>query len=241
MKDSGSDIGIVFIHGICGNCSIFDFLEPEVPPGWVVKMVTLPGHGGNALAFSQTSMKEWKQAAAKAVDDLAARCSRIFAVGHSMGCLLLLEQAAMGRVESLFLLNPPMKAWLRQPLFTNLRRIASGRMGTDPTTLATAKACGISIDHNPMHYYGWLPRFLELLASIRTTNRRILPSVACPIRAFVSANDEMVSPSSARAFDGHPTTRLTILPSSTHLYYAPADRDEILAQFRLWLAEPRQR
>lgn len=236
MNDPKSGIGIVFIHGICGNCSIFDFLEPEVPQGWTMKMVTLPGHGGDALAFSRSSMKEWRQAACQAIDELSAGCSRILGVGHSMGCLLLLEQAAKGRVESLFLLNPPMKAWLRQPLFTNLRRIATGRMGSDPTTLATAKACGISIDFNPLHYYGWLPRFIELLERIRITNRRVLPGVACPIRAFVSARDEMVSPSSARAFDGHPTTSLTILPSSTHLYYAPADRATILAQFRLWTA-----
>lgn len=224
-------LGIVFIHGICGNCSIFDFLLPEVPQGCVVKMVTLPGHGGNALDFSQASMRKWRRRAAQAVDELSATCERVYGVGHSMGCLLLLEQAAQGRVQRLFLLNPPMKVHLREPLFSNIIKVATGRVDHDPTALATAKAYGIAVDLNPLHYYGWAARFIELFDRIRRVKRHTLAQVRCPVWAFVSLHDEMVSPASACAFAGHPTTCLTFLPDSTHLYYAPADRKTMIGRF----------
>lgn len=225
-------LGIVFIHGICGNCSIFDFLEPEVPQGAVVRMVTLPGHGGNALDFSQASMRRWRESARQAVDELAASCSRVIGVGHSMGCLLLMELAARGRLEKLFLLCPPMKVRLRQPLFANIAKVAAGRVGQDPTAIASAKAYGIAVDLNPLHYYGWAARFLELFSAIRHAKRQTMAQLQCPVWAFVSARDEMVSPDSARCFASHPTARLAILPSSTHLYFAPADRRAVADQFR---------
>lgn len=52
--------GIMFVHGIVGNNRIFDFLKPLVPENYQVRNVDLQGHGGDALAFSRTSMSRWK-------------------------------------------------------------------------------------------------------------------------------------------------------------------------------------
>lgn len=51
---------VLFVHGIVGNNSIFDFLTPALPDGIAVRRVSLEGHGGNALDFSKASMKRWK-------------------------------------------------------------------------------------------------------------------------------------------------------------------------------------
>ena len=69
--------GILFVHGIVGNNRIFDFLLPSVPEKYDVKYIVLDGHGGDALDFSRTSMKVWRQQ----VEDAGTT--------ESIGCILM--------------------------------------------------------------------------------------------------------------------------------------------------------
>lgn len=59
---------LLFIHGIVGNCRIFDFLLPYIPEGFNVRFLNLAGHGGNALDFSQASMSVWRKQVAEALN-----------------------------------------------------------------------------------------------------------------------------------------------------------------------------
>ena len=54
-------IAVLFVHGFTGNNAIFDFLTPLVPSDYHVEQFTLDGHGGDAKAFSRTSMQKWKE------------------------------------------------------------------------------------------------------------------------------------------------------------------------------------
>ncbi len=242
--------GIVFVHGIVGNLRIFDFLMPLLPgiltydnsasdnltsDDYVVKSITLDGHGGNANDFSHTSMKRWKAQVEENVNDLAKQCDRIIGVAHSMGCLLLLDQASKDRISKLFLLNPPMVIKPKWDLFRNAFKVAIGQTKNDPVAAAAKDAYGVSLDFNPLHYYGWLQRYLELFAEVRRVRKEVLRDVKCPVRVFLSARDEMVSPTSAEVLNVLQDAKVTLLPTSTHYYYSPSDREIICREFRDFL------
>lgn len=224
--ESDTKTAVVFVHGIVGNPEIFDFLREIIPEGVATHSVSLAGHGGNALDFSKASMSEWKAQTLEAVKAYKARGFRVMGVGHSMGCLLLMEVAAPSVIDRLFLMNPPLRISLRSGMLKNALKVATGRWKSDAVARAAHDAYGISIDLNPLHYYGWPMRYAELFAGIARVRRRVLPALPCPVSAVLSARDEMVSPISANYLPD-----ATILPDSTHYYYAPTDRETICREF----------
>ncbi len=217
--------GIVFVHGIVGNNRIFDFLVPLVPDGWRVKWVILDGHGGDALGFSRASMDGWKRQVKEAVEEMKAGCDEVIGVGHSMGCLLLLEDALKVNLAGLFLLNPPIKLQIRGRLFVNSLKVAMGLTKNDEVAKAAKDAYGISLDYNPLHYYGWPKRYLELFAEIRRIRRVLADGVPCPTIAMLSCKDEMVSLTSAEIFENARDADVVLLPKSHHYHYSAADQE----------------
>ncbi len=235
--DTGnSRYGIVFVHGIVGNNRIFDFLKPMVPGEYEAVDIVLEGHGGDALDFSRASMARWKAQVNECIDSLSARCDTVIAVGHSMGCLLLLDKSTGGSISRLFLMNPPMSIRPRPGLLINAVKVATGRTDNDPVAYAAKEAYGISLDLNPLHYYGWPARYIELFREIRRARLHVLPEVKCPVRVMLSRKDEMVSLSSGNVFKTLPSATVTELPSSTHYYYSPTDRTLITRQFNEFIS-----
>ncbi|MDE6278298.1 MAG: alpha/beta fold hydrolase [Muribaculaceae bacterium] len=234
-KEACAKTVLLFVHGIVGNNRFFDFLLPLVQDKYEVAFVDLKGHGGNALDFSKASMEQWKTQVEKAVENLSRRFSRIVGVGHSMGCLLLMEQAALGLMSGLFLLNPPMRISPKIRMFSNILKVATGNLLNDPVAAAAKKAYSISFDFNPLHYYGWPSRYLELFAEAKRAKKNLIPCIQIPVDVILSRRDEMVSPSSAEVLANLPDVKMTILPNSTHYYYPAEDRKQIEVEFRHFL------
>ncbi len=229
-------VGIVLVHGIVGNNRIFDFLLPLIPEDCRVKFVVLEGHGGNALAFSRASMNGWKRQVEDAVSDMARHCSKVLAVGHSMGCLLLLEEAFKGNLAALFLLNPPLKLRIRSRLVSNSFKVALGKTDKDEVAKAAEEAYGISLDFNLLHYYGWPKRYLELFAEIRRVRRLLGRGVPAPVYAVLSEKDEMVSVSTAAVLKDASIAKVTVIPGSHHFHYTAADRKIVCKEFSEFLS-----
>ncbi len=227
--------GIVFVHGIVGNNRVFDFLVPLIPESWCVKWVVLEGHGGDALGFSRASMDGWKRQVVNAVAEMRAECENVIGVGHSMGCLLLLEEALKGNLGALFLLNPPLRIRIRVRLFRNSLKVALGLTENDEVAMAAKEAYGISLDPNPLHYYGWPKRYLELFAEIRRIRRLLADGIPCQTTAILSCKDEMVSTFSAEIIKKTSDVKVIYLPNSHHYYYSPLDRIVIIKVFSAFL------
>ena len=221
---------ILFIHGIVGNCSIFKFLLPYLPEGSNVKFMNLEGHGGDALAFSKTSMSVWRKQVEEAVDEIKEN-GPVAIVAHSMGCLLALEQASMGKIDRLFLLNPPLKIRIHWRMFANAIKVITGHYKHDPIASAAKDSYGISMDFNPLHYYGWPARYLELFTYIAKI-RKLQPKVMNRSYAFLAANDEMVSVQSKDWIERWDNFTSIILSSSNHYYYSDQDRNLIANCFK---------
>ena len=107
-----------------------------------------------------------------------------------------------------------------------------GNMLNDPVITAAKSAYGVSLDFNPLHYYGWPKRYLELFAEVKRVREIVIPDLQIPVDVILSRRDEMVSPSSAEVFTNLPDVNITILPNSTHYYYPVEDRKIIVDEFQ---------
>ncbi|MDE6285800.1 MAG: alpha/beta fold hydrolase [Muribaculaceae bacterium] len=237
MTTAAKRIGLLFIHGIAGNNSIFEMLHPLAQQAADTEYILLEGHGGNALDFSRTSMKRWKAQVYEAVAEFSGRCDSVVIVGHSMGCLFALEQAAKGRVAALFLMNPPLRIRPTLGALRNAFGVAMGLTHSRPVAAAAKKAYGISLDFNPFHYYGWPVRYMELWREAGRIREAVVSEVKCPVKVILSRLDEVVSLSSAEAFKNKCNAAVKVLAESSHYYYPDCDRERIIALFADLLKE----
>ena len=223
-----SDLAILFIHGIVGTPNHFRFLMPLVPEDISVVNVLLDGHGKGVKDFSGTSMKKWEQQITDVVNELAQAHGQIWIVAHSLGCLLAIEQAVNNpKITKLLLLAAPLKVSLRPRMFVNTLSVYLDRIDPNNEERVAAKASySIAGDKNLLHYIGWIPRYLELLAKIRKT-RRIIDFVKIPCVAIQSFRDEMVSNRSRAILEKNPAISIVELENSGHYYYPKQDISRI--------------
>lgn len=226
---------ILFVHGIVGNSDFFDFLVDALPRGVHTVALTLSGHGGNALDFSKASMAQWIAQVDEAAKNLKAKHKKVIIVAHSMGTLFAINQAVDGRADALFLLNPPLKLRLTRRLFTTPVKVMLGYID-NAATEAARDAYGIAIDRNPLHYYGWPARYIELFREIIRT-RKIVGRLRCKLHVFISGRDEMISPSVASYFTAIPGSHITMMPYSGHYFYLRSDRAAILQSLTTFIEE----
>lgn len=226
----GAKAAVLFLHGIVGSPDHFRPFLSLVPETMSALSLLLEGHGKTAREFSRASMNQWEAQVEGAVKELSQNHEQIFLVGHSMGTLLALEQAAAcEKVSGLFLLAVPLRLQLRPQMVKNAWWVLRGR--TDSAAALAAKTCcGVEHTKNPLHYPGWLPRFWELFCKMRQI-RQLLPEVTTPCRAFQSAKDEVVSCRSAELLRQNPACSVEMLEQSGHYYYPPEDLSLLLRQF----------
>lgn len=224
---------VLFVHGIVGTPNHFSELVQLVPNGVSVCNLLLDGHGGTVRDFSQTSMKQWEAQVRDAVDQLSATHSEIYIVAHSMGTLFAIDRAIENeKIKGLFLLAVPLKIAPKPRMVSNLCKVYFDRIKPDDAVALAAKRCyGIAQDKNPFHYFGWLPRYLELFAKAKQM-RRSVQLLQTPCRAYQSARDELVSGKSAQLLAKNENISLTELKKSGHYYYDPTDLTFLLNEFQ---------
>lgn len=221
---------VVFIHGILGKPDFFDFLRPYIPAdGFHSVDILLEGHCATPQDFARASMARWRGQVDATVQRLRADGRRIVIAAHSMGTLFAIDSAVRGMADALFLLNPPLGLRPSLRMAATSLKVFMGKTD-DPLAAAAKAAYSLSDDRNPLHYIGWIPRYLELFAEIRRT-RAIVARLAVPTLAFLSARDEIVSPSSGRRFPLRPDITVATLPNSGHYYYPEPDRSRLTDAF----------
>ena len=116
-------------------------------------------------------------------------------------------------------------------MLSNLCKVYFDKIKPDDEVALAAKRCyGIAQDKNPFHYFGWLPRYLELFAKAKEARKRI-PLLKTPTVAYQSVRDELVSISSVKELQKNKAISIVELKNSGHYYYAPADFEFLLDEF----------
>lgn len=235
--NSDSDVVILFIHGILGTPNHFHAFISLVPRSVSVCNLLLDGHGKGVKDFSKTSMKKWEAQVAAVVEELSLTHEKIYIVAHSLGTLLAMEQAVRNpKITKLFLLAVPLRLSLKPKMASNSLKVYFNKIRPDDhEALAAQKCYGVARDKNPFHYFGWIPRFLELFAKIRQT-RKLVKLVEADCAVYQSGNDEMVARQSVKYLKNNPYIAVKELENSGHYYYDKEDFDDLIGGFRNMLA-----
>lgn len=231
-KSENSNTAILFIHGIVGTPNHFNEFVSLAPESVSVYNLLLDGHGKSVKDFSKTSMKKWETQVASVVEELSLTHEKIYIIAHSLGTLLAMEQAVKNKkVCKLFLLAVPLSLSLKPKMLVNSLKVYFDRIRPEDYEALAAKKCyGIEKDKNPLHYIGWIPRFLELFAKIRQTRNNIT-LLNTPCIAYQSAKDEMVSRRSEKHLKRNSNILVKQLKNSGHYYYDKEDFAFLLSEF----------
>lgn len=227
-----ANTAILFIHGILGTPNHFNEFVALVPPSVSVYNVLLDGHGKGIKDFSKTSMKKWEEQITTAVEMLSGTHQQIYIAAHSLGTLLAMAQAAKNRkITKLFLLAVPLKLSLKYKMVANSWKVYFNKIRSDDVEAIAAKnCCGVAMGKNPFSYFGWIPRFLELFAKIRSA-RSSLSTLEVPCVAYQSTKDELVSGKSILLLEQNPRICVKELKHSGHYYYDKSDWNFLLDEF----------
>ena len=227
---------VLFVHGIVGTPNHFAEFVLHVPEGMSVYNLLLDGHGGSVRDFSHASMQKWEEQVKNAVDELCLTHNKIYIVAHSMGTLFAFDRAIENKeVKGLFLLAVPLRISPKPRMISNLCKVYFDKIRSDDEVALAAKRCyGIAQDKNPFHYFGWLPRYLELFSKARKTRKRI-QELKTPCRAYQSARDELVLGASAKWLSKNENVSVSFLQNSGHYYYTPNDFSFLLNEFENFL------
>ncbi len=223
----GAENAVVFIHGILSTPRFWEDYIPAVPEGWSCVSLLLPGHGGSVRDFGRVRWGAWRQHVHAALLRLRTTHRRVYLVGHSMGALLSILEAADDPelVSGLLLMATPLRIRVKpSALWQNMLKGVG--LGESPEALA--RYYGTAQDWRVWRYIGWIPRYLELFALSRAA-RKALPRLTTPARAFQHARDELVSPRSAALLKACPCVDLRMLENSMHHDVAIPDRQLLLA------------
>ncbi|MEE1057662.1 MAG: alpha/beta fold hydrolase [Acutalibacteraceae bacterium] len=223
------DTVVLFIHGILGSPRHFDCFVSALPPSYAVYNILLDGHGKTIKDFSHTSMNKWKNQVQDTVEQLVQRYKNIVIVAHSMGTLFAMDMAVkFSQVKLLFLLNSPLKVFIKPNATINSIKVVMGLDKSDDlTTQALKNACSITLNKKLWCCVGWIPRYLELLKEIRST-RNIVEKVKIPCYVFHSKDDELVSAKSIKFLKKNKDFNITVLENSTHFSYSERDTKYIV-------------
>lgn len=236
----GAKCAVLFLHGIVGTPNHFRRLIPLeelVPEDWSVINVCYPGHGSDVKSFGNSGIDQWRSHAGAAFLELAEIHDHILIAAHSMGTLFAMQLALEfpEKVRGLFLLNVPLRPWVRLGMIGSCLRLAFGRIRQkDPREAALPIACGATPTPFIWRYISWIPRMLELFGEISRTEKEI-GELHVPCIAWQSRKDELVSNLSAPVLRNSGVMEVRELENSTHFYYAPEEAAQVCTEFQNWI------
>lgn len=198
LQAEGSRTAVLMVHGILGSPVQFEAAAKRLHGlGVTVMGVLLPGHGGSARDFAAAKLDGWQNEVREAVFRLRQQYERIVIVGHSMGGLLAVMEAAENRADGIVLLSTPMRVILSPRAVWMSLRILLGDPAKDDDMLRSYRRANSVQKGSIGVYFSWIPRFWDLRRLIRKA-RRLLDRVCCPVLVIQSRCDETVSWTSHR-------------------------------------------
>ncbi|MCW2494383.1 alpha/beta fold hydrolase [Jatrophihabitans sp.] len=190
----GGPVGVVLSHGFTGTPeSMRPWAEHLAAAGFTVRLPLLPGHGTTWQDTNKTRWPQWYAAVEQAYDEVAARCTTVFAAGLSMGGTLVTRLAEQKRdkIAGLILVNP---AFATERRDAKLAPYISWAVRSRPSIGGDVKKAGVvepAYDRTPVVAFASLLRLWKVTVAD-------LGAVTAPIRMYRSVEDHVVDPLSAR-------------------------------------------
>jgi carboxylesterase len=225
----GGEVGVVLSHGFTGSPqSLRPWAEHLAAAGLSVRLPRLPGHGTRWQDLNDTRWMDWYGEVERAFDDLRDRCTRVFAMGLSMGGTLALRLAEQrpDQVAGLVLVNPSLgteRKDVKYALPVLHRFVPSlAAIGNDVRKPGVTE---MAYPRTPLRAMHSLSQLWPLVAAD-------LAKVTAPVLLFRSRVDHVVEPMSGRLLvAGASATEVTevILEDSYHVATLDHDAPTIFA------------
>ena len=234
---AGGSAGCLLVHGFTGNPYEMRFLGEELHRGgYTVSGIRLAGHGGSAEEMQTTSHEDWFCSVRDGLERLLTSCTQVFAVGLSLGSLLVLRLAREfpDSVLGVGLLAPAVV--LRSPGYVRLGSIMGSlpwlpeqwrflpKPGSDIAD-PEARRRHPSMNKIPL-------RCLSSLLAAQQQGRAAAPHVRQPALVIQGALDRTVDPSSLDFLSARlPNLRKAVLlPNSRHVITVDAERHQVVSE-----------
>jgi carboxylesterase len=218
----GGDIGVVLSHGFTGTpASVRPWAEYLAAAGYTVRLPLLPGHGSTWRDTNATRWTDWYAAIEQAYDEVAARCSTVFAGGLSMGGTLVTRLAEQkgNAIAGLVLVNPSLGT---ERFDAKFAPFISWAVKSRPAIGGDIKKPGVvepAYDRTPVVAFA----SLQKLWRVTLTD---LGRVTAPILLYRSREDHVVEPLSARLLHaGATATTVREVPLENSYHVATLDND----------------
>jgi carboxylesterase len=229
-ETAGSQTAILMVHGVFGSPVQFvSIAQALFEQGFTVMAILLPGHGGSAKAFSQANVKHWQQAVREAAMTLRQRYRHIFLIGHSMGGLLVINEALERRADGVILISVPMRMKIGLGNMKMCLRVLWGNPDKDDNSLKSYRLA-FSVEKGSLgRYVLWALQMPRLLGLISQT-RRSISKAQFPVLIIQSRQDETVSWKSVKVFERYmqaAPVETMLLEKSGHGYHHPDEAPDI--------------
>lgn len=219
---------VLVIHGFtAGPASMLPWAKAFARAGYSVDLPVLPGHVTSWQDLARTPHSEIISAAERAYEALAARHSRVYVAGMSMGGALALHLGATHAPAGLALINPGLTIESPAVKFTGVLRFVV------PSIKSIAN--DINKPGGDEHAYSRTPvGGVHELRKLFKSATRGLPEIASPIIAFRSDQDHVVPESSIEVLctglAADLPFRLRRLTRSYHVATLDYEADEIFTE-----------
>ncbi len=214
----GSNMAILFIHGILGSPRHFEKFVSAVKDKASIYNILLKGHGGSVLDFANASMDGWKNQVADVAKYLAEKYDNIYIVAHSMGTFFAIETAINypDKVKGLLLMQTPLKIGVKASAVVNTVKTLFDI--EDEITAVYKTMNSINLSSHLWEYVDWLPRYVELFRESKRM-RNVINSLETKTVIFQSVKDELVSIKSVDYIPKKENIKLNVLEKSAHFIY----------------------
>ena len=191
----GSDVGVVLCHGYPSTPqSMRGWAEHLAASGYSVRVPLLPGMGTHWKDLNATTWQDWYGELEVAYEQLAARCSTVFAAGLSMGGLLVTKLAqekpalaGLVVVNPIYVHNDP-----RLKVLRTLRHLVPA-LGGIAGDIKRPGVVELAYDRNPLKAMYSQTRLWKIVVED-------LPHLRLPVLLFTSRVDHVIPPISWQTF-----------------------------------------
>jgi len=236
FRYQGNHIGCLLLHGFTGTPQEMHRLGQFLHGcGFTVLGVLLAGHGTDPHELNRTVWRDWYGSAYEGWRTLSASCSRVFAIGQSLGGSLSLHLAAHVPLSGVVTTAAPLilerrLLWLARALRPVLPYRKKGPSNIhDPTALAAR----VAYKQTPTRSSEQALLFFHHLYDD-------LPEVRVPALLFHSRHDLTVHPSMMlriHARLGSSEKEMVWLENSGHIVTEDYDRELVYTRIRAFIEQ----
>jgi carboxylesterase len=189
LLEGSNGEGVLLVHGFSGTAAHFRMMGAFLNErGYTVHAPLLAGHGTGLEAMERTTRDDWRESVTEGFDALATACTKVHAVGLSMGGLLSLGLAADGKVASVTTIDTPIKVKDRRMALVDVaKHFKRFMLWSDPEPVPEGEAATYFIQ-----YEGYPLRSASELMRLMGETRRRLGQVHVGTLVIQSKADETV-------------------------------------------------